>query len=72
MKYKDEVFKIIKSQTSKNFDEETNIRDLGLDSLDLVELIVEFEEKIGIDIPNNKITNIKTIKDILNLLDELS
>lgn len=71
MKYKDEVFRIIKTQTSKNFDENTNIRELGLDSLDLVELVVEFEEKIGVDIPNDKIASIKTIKDILILLDEL-
>lgn len=71
MKYKDEVFKVIKSKTSKSFDENTIIRDLGLDSIDMVEMIADFEDKFQISIPSSKINSIKTIKDLLNVLEEL-
>lgn len=69
MKYKDEVFKMISSRTSKSFDLNTNIRDLGLDSLDLVEMVIEFQEKYGIEIPTEKMSQIKTIQDLLNVLN---
>ena len=71
MKYKEAVFQAIKSRTSKSFDEMTNIRDLGLDSIDLIEMVVEFEEQFGITIPSEKINAIKTIRDLLTLLDGL-
>ena len=69
MKYKEEVFEIIKSKTNKSFDLESNIRDLGLDSLDLVEMMVEFQEKYNIEIPTEKMNQIKTIKDILDAIN---
>lgn len=72
MKYKDEIFKVIKSKTSKPFNEETIIRDLGLDSIDMVEMIADFEEKFNIVVPSEKVNGIKTIKDFLDLLDEVS
>lgn len=72
MKYRDEVFKAIKSKTSKSFDENTIIRDLGLDSIDMVEMIADFEDTFGFSIPSSKVNSIKTIKDILDFLDELS
>lgn len=71
MKYKDEVFKIIKSKTNKQFDESTVIRELGLDSIDLIEMVVEFEEQFNVSIPTEKIKDIKTVGDILSVLDSL-
>ena len=71
MKYKDEVFKIIKSKTNKQFDESTVIRQLGLDSIDLIEMVVEFEEQFNVSIPTEKIKDIKTVGDILSVLDSL-
>ena len=71
MKYKDEVFKIIKSKTNKQFDKSTVIRELGLDSIDLIEMVVEFEEQFNVSIPTEKIKDIKTVGDILSVLDSL-
>lgn len=71
MKYKDEIFKYIKTKTNKNFDENTIIRDLGLDSIDMIEMIADFEEKFNLIIPTDKINGIKTIKDFLNIVDNL-
>ena len=72
MKYRDEIFKIIKSKTSKSFDDSTNIRDLGLDSIDMVEMITDFEEQFDINVPSEEINDIKTIKDLLVLIDRIS
>lgn len=44
------------------------IDDLGADSLDLVELIMEMEEAFGIEIEDEELEKIRTIKDILEFL----
>lgn len=35
--------------------------DLGADSLDVVELVMAFEEEFGIDIPDDDVANLKTV-----------
>jgi acyl carrier protein len=35
--------------------------DLGADSLDVVELVMAFEEEFGIDIPDDDVSNMKTV-----------
>ena len=37
------------------------VNDLGADSLDTVELIMEFEEEFGIEIPDEDAANITTV-----------
>lgn len=50
---------------------ETNlVRDLEIDSLDLVDLIVAFEEKYQKEIPDQDIKNMQTISDIVNYLNK--
>ena len=72
MKYRDEIYKIIQSKTNKSFNDNTVIRDLGLDSIDMVEMIADFEDNFYITIPLNKINDVKTIGDLLNVLEEIS
>lgn len=43
--------------------------DLGADSLDAVELAVAFEEEFGIAIPDDDITAIVTVGDILEYIE---
>ena len=43
--------------------------DLGADSLDVVELVMAFEEEFGIDIPDDDVTNLKTVGDAVNYID---
>ena len=43
--------------------ESTFIDDLGADSLDIVELIMAFEEEFNIEIPDEIAEKIKTVKD---------
>jgi acyl carrier protein len=44
------------------------IDDLGADSLDLVELIMEMEEIFSIQIADNELQQIRSIKDVLDYL----
>ncbi|PSH03347.1 MAG: acyl carrier protein [Acidobacteria bacterium] len=40
--------------------------DLGADSLDVVELVMAFEEAFGIEIPDEDAEQIKTVKDAID------
>lgn len=44
------------------------IDDLGADSLDLVELIMEMEENFDIHIADEELEKIRTIKDVIDFL----
>mgnify|MGYP001303034634 CR=1 FL=1 len=42
--------------------------DLGADSLDTVELIMEFEKEFDIQIPDDKAENIETVGDVIEYI----
>jgi len=42
--------------------------DLGVDSLDLFELVMAFEEEFGIEIPSEDLTDLLTIQDVADYL----
>ena len=44
--------------------------DLGADSLDTVELIMEFEKEFGITIPDEKAEAIQTVGDAIAYIEE--
>lgn len=44
--------------------------DLGADSLDLVELIMRFEEEFGVEIPDEDTEKIVTVADAVNYMNE--
>ena len=46
------------------------IDDLGADSLDIVELIMAFEEEFEVEIPDEKAEKIRTVADAVKMLDE--
>ena len=46
------------------------IKDLGADSLDTVELIMEFEKEFGLSIPDDKAEKIVTVGDAINYIEE--
>lgn len=47
----------------------TFIDDLGADSLDIVELIMAFEEEFDIEIPDDAAEKIKTVKNAVDYID---
>ena len=46
------------------------IEDLGADSLDTVELIMQFEEEFGLEIPDLEAEKILSVKDALKYISE--
>jgi len=44
--------------------------DLGADSLDTVELIMEFEKEFGIAIPDDQAEKIQTVGDAINYIED--
>ena len=50
----------------------TFIDDLGADSLDIVELIMAFEEEFNIEIPDEAAEKIKTVQDVVTYIDQNS
>ena len=45
-------------------------KDLGADSLDTVELIMEFEKEFGITIPEDEAEKITTVGDAITYIEE--
>jgi len=60
----------VKSEDIKT--ESRFVEDLGADSLDLVELIMSFEDKFGIQISDEEAEKIVTVKDALDYIDKHS
>ena len=50
-------------------DDSSFVEDLNADSLDLVEMIMAFEEEFSIEISDEEAENIKTVKDIYTYID---
>ena len=68
------VKKIIAEQLCISVDEikdDANIiDDLGADSLDVVELLMTFEDEFKVSIPDEKLEELKTLPQIVKLIDE--
>ena len=56
-------------EQEKVTEESSFIDDLGADSLDTVELVMAFEEKFGIEIPDDAAETIITVKDAINFIE---
>ena len=48
---------------------ESNFKDLGLDSLDLVDLVYQFEEELGVQFEDEELAGLKTVQDVVNLIE---
>lgn len=56
---------------SEDMNQDTRlIADLCLNSLDVVNVVVEFEDEFNIEIPDEKIKELQTIGDIVKFLEK--
>ena len=46
------------------------IDDLGADSLDIVQLVMDFEEEFGVEIPDDAAEKITTVRDAIDYNDQ--
>ena len=47
------------------------IKDLGADSLDVVELMMALEDEHGITLPESDVERMKTVQDIVDMMNKL-
>ncbi len=68
--------KLIAENMDVNADEITKdsnfVEDFGVDSLEMVELIVELEQQLGVLITNEELATIKTFGDLLAFVEKKS
>lgn len=50
---------------------ETTIDELGLDSIDLVDIVTDIEDAFSVSVPDEEFENIKTVGDIVALIDNM-
>ena len=48
------------------------VKDLGADSLDVVELMMALEDEYGITLPEGEVENVKSVQDIVDMMEELA
>ena len=68
-KVKDVIMDKLGVEDSKIKMEASFVDDLGADSLDTVELIMEFEEEFGIEIPDNDAQKMTTVGAAVDYID---
>ena len=74
----EEIFEKVKTVIAEQLGlDEANVRmessfldDLGADSLDIVEFIMALEEEFGLEIPDEDVEKIVTVKDVVEYISE--
>ena len=57
-------------EPDKVIEDASFIDDLGADSLDIVELVMAFEEEFGVEIPDDAAEKITTVRDAIEYIDQ--
>ena len=67
MNYFEEFKKIISSRVkdASSITMESSLKDLGLDSLDLLEIVTDSEEAFNIRFEDDELVNFKTVGDVV-------
>ena len=71
-KVKEIIVEQLSVETDKVVPEASFINDLGADSLDTVELVMAFEEKFGLEIPDEDAEKITTVQSAVSYIQEHS
>lgn len=70
-KVKEIIVKNLGVKESEVTREASFVNDLGADSLDCVELVIDFEHEFGIEIDDNEAENINTVGDAIDYINKL-
>jgi len=69
----------IKELAAKQFGGDANdididapVDQLGIDSLGFLEYLFELEDKLGISIPQESVSNVKTLRELADVVDQLA
>lgn len=67
-KIKEVIAKQLNKKIEEITDEKEVVKDLGADSLDIMEMLMNLEEEFNITVSEDDAVNIKTVGDIVKLL----
>jgi acyl carrier protein len=70
---KDKVIEIVSEKLKKPKEQitlESSFQDLGADSLDTADLVMEFEDEFDINIPEEAEGKIKTVGEVVKFIEE--
>lgn len=71
MKYFEEFKEILSQKVKgKEITMDTELKGLGIDSLDLVEIIMDAEEKYGIEFDNDELSGFVTVGDVVETINK--
>lgn len=73
MNTKEKLINFVVAETNKTADEIVNSstwKDLGLDSLDTVEMIMKIEDEFGVEIADKDATTLQNFSDLLAHLEK--
>ena len=71
MKYLEEFKKLLSKKIGDvDIDENSNLRSLGVDSLDLVEIVLEIEDMYDVSFENDELNSFKTVKDVILAIEK--
>ena len=66
----EEFVEILKGKASvKEIERTSDLRSLGIDSLDLVEIIMDVEDKFGIQFENDELNKFVTVDDVVKAIE---
>ena len=61
----------IKNKTGKTVTLDTNLREIGLDSLELLDFVIDLEKKLDIRLPDEDLGRLNTVKDVVDAVTHL-
>ncbi len=72
MNYFEEIKKALVEKGAKgSITKESEFKSMGLDSLDLMDMVIILEEKLNITLSDDQLLNMKTVGDLLNTVEAL-
>ncbi|WP_339030208.1 MULTISPECIES: acyl carrier protein [unclassified Spiroplasma] len=72
MNYFEEIKKALLNKGAKGtITNKTEFKSMGLDSLDLMDMIVTLEEKLNITVSDEDLLDIKKVSDLLEIIEKL-
>ena len=54
----------------EELDENKSLKDLGLDSLDVVDMCLDVEDKFGVHFETEELVSFKTVKDLFDSIEK--
>ena len=70
----EKVQKILAEQLELDADEITMdsslVEDLGIDSLDFVDIVMSLEDEFGIEVPDDQVENFHTVGDVVRYIED--